>query len=499
MQHHSDTSQRNYSKDRVPFWEKIGIGCGRVAADGTAGTLHTLVNQVYNMMMGVNPALLSTAVFIQRSWDAILDPLIGQFSDNFRSRWGRRLPLMAASSLPLTFFFALIWWFPPEFDSTGLFLFLVVTSLIFYTVHTLYAIPLSGLLIEATEDYHERTQVAMVAVVFALCFQIFGQWIFPLMQLSIFENNISGIRSIATGCAVLFFGFSLIPLFLCREKNYRRVAATQKKIPFREGMRHARRNPQLLRLIVARLTATFTYNIVGMFGIYMNTYYVFGGDVKAAAPIYGVLGSTYMIAGAVCSIFVYPVLSRHLGKKHTFQLAAGILILGCLSKLVVYHPGQPWLQLIVLAANGASGAGLTLMTTSMLGDIADYNEYLTGQRNEAFLAAILAWFDKIGNSTGSLLGGFALLWMGFDAALGGQSECTLQWMKYSYCFMPLTGALIALWVMQGYALDEKRMGEILSTLSKRHGLSSQETSEGQRTPTLNGHTIYHEKTPHKKH
>ncbi len=464
------------SEDRVSLREKIGIGCGRVAADGTAGTIHTLVNQVYNMTLGVNPALLSTAVFIQRLWDAILDPLFGQFSDNFRSPWGRRLPLLAAAALPLALFFGLIWWFPAGLGSTGLFLFLVGTSLVFYTFHSLYAMPLNGLMIEATDNYHERTQVAMVAIVFALGFQIFGQWMFPLMQLDIFTGPISGIRYVATACALLFLAFALAPVFLCREKNYKHIAATQKKISLREGLVHARRNPQLLRIIVARFIATFTYNIVGMFGIYMNTYYVFGGDLKAAAPVYGVLGSTYMISGALFSLLVFPALSRRLGKKRTFQLSAGILILGCLSKLIVYHPGQPWPQLIVLAANGISGAGMTLMTTAMLGDIADYNEYLTGQRNEAFLAAVFAWFDKVGNSTGALLGGFALLWIGFDATLGGQSSSTLQWMKYSYCFMPLTGALIALCVMQTYGLDETRVAQIRNALDERH--ASQQSSTG---------------------
>ena len=33
--------------------------------------------------------------------DAISDPLIGSISDRFRSVWGRRLPFMFASALPI--------------------------------------------------------------------------------------------------------------------------------------------------------------------------------------------------------------------------------------------------------------------------------------------------------------------------------------------------------------------------------------------------------------
>lgn len=457
-------------EDRVPIIEKIGIGLGRVAADGTAGTLHTLVNQVYNMMLGVNPALLSTAVFIQRIWDAMLDPLWGQYSDNFRSRWGRRLPLMAVAALPMAFLFGAIWWFPRSLGTTGLFVYLVVASLLFYLFQSMYAMPLNGLLIEATDDYHERTRVATVAIVFALVFMIVGQWVFPLMQLNVFADAVTGVRWVASGCALLFLGVALMPVFLCREKHYKRVAAQQAKISLREGLVHVRHNRPLRYVIVARLIASFTYNVVGMFGIYMNTYYVFGGDIKRAAPFYGVLGSAYMVAGALCSIFLYPKLSRLIGKKRTFQLSAAILVLGCLAKLVVYRPGEPWLQLIVLIANGASGAGMTVMVTSMLGDIADYNELHTGQRNEAFLGAMITWFDKAGNSLGALLGGFVLVWIGFNAADGAQSALTLHWMKISYCAMPLIGALVALVMIQLYELDEETVYGIKATLDERHAL-----------------------------
>ena len=41
--------------------------------------------------------------------DAVMDPLIGQVSDNFRSRWGRRHPFMLASAIPYAAFYFLLW------------------------------------------------------------------------------------------------------------------------------------------------------------------------------------------------------------------------------------------------------------------------------------------------------------------------------------------------------------------------------------------------------
>jgi glycoside/pentoside/hexuronide:cation symporter, GPH family len=206
--------------DRVPVREKIGLGLGKVVAEGTHGTLHVLVNPIYNMTLGLNPALISTIVFIQRIWDGMLDPVWGSFSDNFRSRWGRRRPLLAIAALPLALLFAALWFFPRDASSTALFWHLLLVSLAFYTAHSLYSMPLGGLILEATDDYHERTRLASIIFAFGFAFQIASQWLFPLTQLAFFGDSITGLRWVAVGCGVVFLVAGLAPLWFCRERHY---------------------------------------------------------------------------------------------------------------------------------------------------------------------------------------------------------------------------------------------------------------------------------------
>lgn len=129
--HHHET----LPEDRVPLREKLGLGIGNAAA-GCPATLHTLISPIFNMTLGMNPALISIVLFIQRLWDAFTDPLIGQFSDNFRSPRGRRLPLMAVSALPMTVLFFALWWFPRGASETWLFFHLLIVSLAFYSAQT---------------------------------------------------------------------------------------------------------------------------------------------------------------------------------------------------------------------------------------------------------------------------------------------------------------------------------------------------------------------------
>jgi len=303
--------------DKVSLREKIGLGIGKGLVEGSHGTLHVLITPVYVMTMGLSPALVSTTVFIQRIWDAMLDPAVGQYSDNYRSRWGRRIPLMFLAALPLAYFFASMWWFPAEESKNFLFVFLLAASLMFYAAHSLFAMPLNGLIIEATDDYHERSRVAGVTLAFGFAVQIGSQWIFPLSQLSIWGGTINGVRWVATSCAVLFLAAGLLPVFLCKERLYRKVAVRQKRMGFLAGLRAVSGNRSFVSLLTARCAFSFGFNVVGMLGNYLYVYLVFGGNVKDSAFYYGISGSSYHVAAIITSLLVYPWLERRLGKKRT--------------------------------------------------------------------------------------------------------------------------------------------------------------------------------------
>jgi GPH family glycoside/pentoside/hexuronide:cation symporter len=453
--------------DRVPVREKIGLGAGKMVVDGSHLTLHVLVSPIYNITMGVNPALISTVVFIQRFWDAVIDPVVGQFSDNFRSKWGRRLPLMTFAAIPLAVLFAALWWFPKSASENYLFLHLLLVSLTFYVAHSFFAMPLGGLTLEATDDPQERTRLMGLMQTFGFAFQILGQWLFKATQLSIFPGTIVGLRWVTGGCAVIFLAAGLLPVFLCRERLYSRVAAHQPRLPFWASLRAVRESRPFVTLALARFMFSFSYNIVSMLAFYMNAYYVYGGDVKGSATAYGVIGTSYHVAAITGSIFFYPWLNRRLGKRRVFQLAAGVLAVGCLSKLFLYIPGHPWLQIIIISANGFSSAGVLLIGIAMLGDIADLDEWETGNRREGLFASVLSWFDKAGMSFGALLGGFILNAIGFNAHVSVQSPHTLALMKFSYFCAPFVGAIVALFLMNKYSLTERRAYEIKEALAER--------------------------------
>lgn len=459
--------------------ERLGLALGALAGAGSHGTLNVLVNPVFNIILGVNPAVLSTIVFIQRSWDAFVDPLIGQFSDNFRSRWGRRKPLIAVAAPLVALLFVALFWFPAGASKNVIAVSFLVTSLCFYAAYTLLTVPLAGLTLEATTDYHERTRIASVVLTFGFAFSILSQWIFPLAQSSLFANTVSGVRWVCGGCALLFLLAGLAPVVMCREKNYARVAARQPKIPLGPSLRAAASSGPFLLLMGTRLVASFGYNLVSQLAAYMNAYYVFGGRIKEAFKAFAYIGSTFHIVAIIGAYLVYPYLTRKLGKSLTIQIAAATLIFGCVCKVFLYRPDQPWWQLLIIGCNGAALSGISLVSNSMLGDIADYDEWKNGTRREALFCSLLLWIDKAGGAIGYLISGFILTAVGFHAELGAQTRATLEAMKWSYVLCPMAGAILAIVLMRFYTLSEGQAYTIKRALARRHTRASEAETRPQ--------------------
>ena len=91
--------------------------------------------------------------------DAITDPLVGYFSDRFRSRWGRRHPFMYAAALPVTLTYFFLWSPPRDLTDWELFSYLLICATIIRVFITFYEIPSTSLGPELTDDYVERTEL----------------------------------------------------------------------------------------------------------------------------------------------------------------------------------------------------------------------------------------------------------------------------------------------------------------------------------------------------
>ena len=106
------------------------IGFGAVALGLKDNGFSYLLLLFYNQVIGLPAPTVGLAIMIALIADAMLDPVIGQVSDNWRSRWGRRHPFMYLSAAPIAVSYFLLWHPPLGWSDGAMFAYLIVTAMV---------------------------------------------------------------------------------------------------------------------------------------------------------------------------------------------------------------------------------------------------------------------------------------------------------------------------------------------------------------------------------
>ena len=143
---------------RIGLPTKLFYGLGSVAFGVKDAGFQTFLLLFYNQLVGLPSQWVSGAIALALIVDACVDPIVGQVSDHWRSRWGRRHPFMYAAALPVAVSYLLLW-NPPHASHAVLFVYILVTAVIVRTFITFYEIPSSALVAELTNSYDQRTNM----------------------------------------------------------------------------------------------------------------------------------------------------------------------------------------------------------------------------------------------------------------------------------------------------------------------------------------------------
>jgi len=78
----------------LTFSTKFNQGLGAIPDTVKNWVFNTFTLLFYNQVLGMDAFLVSIALAVAIVFDAVTDPLAASLSDNLKSRWGRRHPLM---------------------------------------------------------------------------------------------------------------------------------------------------------------------------------------------------------------------------------------------------------------------------------------------------------------------------------------------------------------------------------------------------------------------
>ncbi|HNF00744.1 MAG TPA: MFS transporter, partial [Ferruginibacter sp.] len=229
-------------------------------------------------------------------------------------------------------------------------------------------------------------------------------------------------------------------------------------------------NKPFLRLCGATFFVFNGFQIVAQFAFFIIIFYLYNGDQPAAGQWPAWFGTVSAMATAFFVIPVITYMSGRIGKRNAFIVSTLISIVGYLLKWWGFHPGNPWLMFIPIPLMSFGIGGLFTLMMSMTADVCDYDELKNGMpRKEALFGAVYWWMVKLGTSLALFLSGVILSSVGFDQNAKKQMASTITSLRMADIIVPSVAGVLAIIVMWGYDISEKRAKEIRDELVRRRG------------------------------
>jgi len=450
---------------RVPLRKRIAYGFGALSDNFIMNGFGALVMPIYNIGLKLDPLLVGWAIAIPRLIDAFIDPLMGSISDNTRSRWGRRRPYLLVGAVLCAILLPLIWM--PPFDSqNGMFLYLMVMGLAYFTCFSVYDIPYCALGFELTSDYNERTRLLAWPNYIGLLGSLAMPWLYPLALNAIFPNAVVGARWVSVLLGFLIIIAAVIPVMSLREPHR---GLEQPKEKLLDSIKVAIQNRPFLIVLSVNLLVLLGLATMVSLGLYINIYYVCGGDKAAAAKLSAVAGS--MVAGlSYVSVWMATVISTHYGKRHAANVGLGLSLLGAISFWWTFSPAMPYLQLISAALTGLGLQGCWMLFISMIGDVCEEDELKTGMRREGIYSSVGGFSRKAAVAAAAVGTGAVLKICGFDAEIAEKVGAPLPVvlsMKNWFIFGQSGFLILGMFLLRFYPITRERAGETQRLLRER--------------------------------
>ena len=145
---------------------RLSYGVGQLSDGVKQSAFTTFLFFYYNQVLGLSGSLAGMAALLALVVDAVTDPMIGQVSDRFDSRWGRRHPFMLAGAVPFGLAMVVLFSPPDGLGQSGLFLWMLGGAVGVRLMLTLFFVPHLSLGAELATDYHARTSLIGYRVFF---------------------------------------------------------------------------------------------------------------------------------------------------------------------------------------------------------------------------------------------------------------------------------------------------------------------------------------------
>jgi GPH family glycoside/pentoside/hexuronide:cation symporter len=417
------TEKTEIPEEKVSVKAKLSYSIGGLANGLLNGFVFANLTFFYNVKLGADESLLIIGWLLFIVWNTINDPIASYIVDNTRTKIGRRVPYIRYGSIfyGLAFIFC---WFPisPLNNQVGLFINFTVALFLLDTMFTLVGVCYFSLPNEIAITAKGRASIGVYNSAVGIINLVLGL-ILPAVLLTAQEGIHPLFGPIIISIGIISSVLLFITSFGIKENMF---AQLQEHEPFLRGLKLTLKNKPFWILMVPAFLIATLYPI-----FFTGLPYYLNDIIAGQTPIYVLLS---IIIGIILGLILTLKNINEWQPKDTMIINASIVVVGLV--LLFFIGYNSILASIPFLIIGIGYSGASIGNFSIMGDVIDNDELITGKRREAVYGGINAIVTKPSVSIGNVI--FLAILSGFGYQKGEQTQETIAiiGIMIAFCIVP---------------------------------------------------------------
>lgn len=463
----SNLGSNNTSQENVkPFGnsDRIGYMLGDLGNSLLFNLIGSYLLLFYTDVLGIGAAAVGTLMVVSRVWDAINDPMMGIIVDRTKpGKSGKFRRYLIGGAIPVTLFAVLCFTAIPGISDSFKLPYAYITYIGFGMAYTAINIPYGSLASVMTSDPVERTSLSTFRSIGATVANLVLMIIAPML---VFNADGSASAQGFLKAAIIFAVISNICYFFAFKLTTERIQHTVNENDTKEKVSLGKSISTLFknRALIGIMVASFGVLLAVFLPQSLNPYLY--KDYFGNASLVGIASILSMIPSLLVIPFGSKLVAKY-GKKEVTVIGIVIAIVGY--ALLFFLPiTNPYIFMAINCFAGIGTGLFNLLVWAVVGDVIDYQEYISGKREEGIVYAAYSLSRKFVQAVVGGISGFALGIIGYQSGAAQQTAEVANGVKYVITIVPFVGVILGLLAMLFiYNLSKSRLAEVNDELESR--------------------------------
>lgn len=432
-------------KERNNVLGKLAYACGDIYGGSSFVIVGLLLLAYLTQVEGISGVWAGVIIFVGKAWDAVTDPFMGILSDRTKSRHGRRRFFFLIGAAPVFISWVMLWYSFGITDMSAKIAYYMFAFMLFSTAFTVVMVPYNAILADMTSDYDKRSAFTGMRLSFSAGGAILAG-VVPSLITQVYAVRQTGylVMAVAFG---LVFALSWLAVFFGTWESAK--AKERAGFGYKEWF-------SVLKNRSFRLYAlTFIFSQMAIDITMATAVFYLSVSLQKSHLFTLLMGSILVVQ--LLFIIVFSRVAQRFGKKLPGIVAAVVWIAANIA-IFTFSPQTPDMLIVaVCALIGVGAAGCNMVSWSILPDIFDVDELMTGQRREGLYAGVSTFLRKLSGGVVVGLSGVLLELFRYDGAAVGAGvidPVTDTGVKLLFCLLPVVFLGLMLFFLRKYRLGK---------------------------------------------